>query len=89
MVNNGAAIGNPVMRRMILAGDCIDVRENGREVAPGVFKLDRFVDGAEYCDGGAELWIWSIGRNKATGEIHASVDGRFYQNDLYDCLWLR
>ena len=33
--------------------------------------------------------IWSIGRHRESGGIHASLDGRFYEHPDYECLWLR
>lgn len=43
----------------------------------------------DYCDLKQRVWIWSIGRHRETRVIHASTDGRLYQNPAYECLWLR
>lgn len=50
------------------------------ESDPGDFDL---------CDAKAERWIWSVGKNKETGQIVASLGTKFYQNPAYDCIWLR
>jgi hypothetical protein len=81
---------NERMQEKLSALEAIDVRGIGTELEPGVFELRAFLgDGMDYCDGQNWSWIWSIGIEKATGRIHAAVDGRFYQNPLYDCVWLR
>lgn len=33
--------------------------------------------------------IWSIGKNKKTGSVIASVTGKFYQRPGWECVWLR
>lgn len=50
------------------------------------FDKDRDID---YCDANKEAWIWSIGKNLKTGQILASTGGKFYQNEEYECLFLR
>ncbi len=47
------------------------------------------IDGMDFCDASKEQWVWSIGRNKKTGQVLASMNACFYQNPEYDCLWLR
>ena len=66
----------------------IDLQFNAK-TPDGEYILEAFVDGVDYCDASTESWIWSIGRHKKTGQILAALDGRFYQNEEYECLWLR
>lgn len=47
------------------------------------------IEGVDFCDSSTESWIWSIGQNKKTGQVLASLDTCFYQNPEYECLWLR
>lgn len=68
----------------------LSVLDEGEAIGGGLYKLRRFVEGRDYCDPNAEAWIWSIGRNRMTGEIFASTFGSsFYQDDDYECLFLR
>ena len=53
------------------------------------YVLDAFAEDIDYCDAKREMWVWSIGRRKSDGVILASMDTVFYQNDAFDCLWLR
>lgn len=55
----------------------------------GHYILPEFYKHLDYCDAVEEKWIWSIGRHKKTGEIHASTNSDLYQNKNYDCLFLR
>lgn len=86
---------NLAMARKLAAGEALDVRAIGHPVAgqPGLYVLDRFADGKDYCDADTEEWIWSIGRSLGPGEprgvIYAATDGQFYQNPTFECLWLR
>ncbi len=93
---------NKAMERKLKARECLDVKKEGALRKPeelpkswhhgdggNVYELLRFVEGVDYCDGELELWIWSIGRETATGRIYASTDTRFYQADGFDCLFLR
>jgi hypothetical protein len=77
------------MREKLEAGDCLDVLAEGEELAPGLYRLRRFLEGVDYCDAAREAWIWSIGQHVSTGEIIAATDARFYQNPEYVCLFLR
>lgn len=65
----------------------VDVR-HFEQPEDGVYILPSFKDVYDYRDLKAGP-IWSIGRNKKTGEYRAALDGRFYQNDDYECVWLR
>lgn len=77
------------MEKALQENEALDVRKIGEEISPGVFKLKYFEEGVDYCDARTENWIWSIGKNKTTGEIFASLDTRFYSNKEFECLWLR
>jgi hypothetical protein len=82
-------IKNTWMRNALSNGTAIDVREIGFEVEPGVFRLTEFIPGVEYVDSSEEAFIWSIGKDLESGEIYAATDTRFYQDDDYECLYLR
>jgi hypothetical protein len=88
-------MANLAMARKLASGETLDVRKEGFPLSSplGVYVLNRFVDGKDYCDAEAELWIFSIGRFKyePMGKelIYASTDARFYQHPLYECLFLR
>jgi len=43
----------------------------------------------DFCDSLIENWIWSIGKRKSDALIVASTTADLYQNDEYECLWLR
>lgn len=88
---------NKAMEKMIADGEAIDISTIsdvviGTSEKPVTFKLHRHVQdimSVDYCHAPSEYWIWSIGRSKETGAIYAAIDGRYYQNDKYTCLWLR
>lgn len=80
---------NQAMQRALNEGSCLDVMVIGEEIGPGLYSLREFTEGKDYCDADQEAWIWSIGRNRKTGEIQAATDSRFYQNPDYHCLWIR
>lgn len=83
------------MRELVRNGEAFNLSKcdrttDGDYILPGKMiprKTER--NPHDYCDLEAELWIWSIGRNKRTGQIIASPYGKFYQNPKYECLWLR
>ncbi|MDT4967611.1 MAG: hypothetical protein QOJ64_2348 [Acidobacteriota bacterium] len=79
------------MLRSMLEGECLDVRKIGRPLrgTPGDFILGGFLEGIDYADVDNGEWIWSIGRNKKTGQIRASTSGRYYEHPDYECLWVR
>lgn len=78
---------NLAMKRKIATRDAIDVSGFPRE---GEFYIiQNFQDGVDYCDLKRAEWIWSIGRRKSDGVVLASTNSRFYQNPLFECLWLR
>lgn len=78
---------NMAMRRKLVLKKAIDVSACAREV--DAYILRKFVEGMDYCDAETEQWIWSIGRRKEDGAILARADTGCYQNDLFECLWLR
>jgi len=80
---------NLAMQRKLATGECLDVLTMGKEIKPGVYELNSFVDDVDYCDSKKELWIWSIGKEYKTGRIVASINADLYQNPEYECLWLR
>jgi hypothetical protein len=78
---------NRAMARKLITGRAIDV--SGCERQGGAYVLPSFIEGVDYCDRKEERWIWSIGRRKSDGVILASRTDEFYQNDNFECLWLR
>jgi len=78
------------MQHYIDSNEALDVRTVGEVTdVEGVYRLHAFSEGVDYCDVVTGRWIWSIGRNKATGEILAAVDTRFYGAPEFECVWLR
>jgi hypothetical protein len=84
-----ATIKNTWMKNALRSGDAIDVRMIGMEIEPGVFRLTEFIPDIEYVDAEKEAFIQSVGKDLASGEVLASTDGRFYNNDDYETLYLR
>jgi hypothetical protein len=76
------------MREKLNDGRVIDISVCKR-TPEGYYILTEFVEDVDYCDAKNEYWIWSIGKNYATGEILASTNNNFYQNNEYKCLFLR
>jgi hypothetical protein len=78
------------MQEKLAKGEAIDVSPCKR-TPEGHYILSEFDENEnmDYCDAKAEYWIWSIGKNYATGEILASTNNNFYQNNEYKCLFLR
>jgi len=83
---------NPRSRRM---KEAVDVSEFPRTpegyytLPPESATLLSEMESPDFCDAKEEAWIWSIGRHRQTGEIHASKQGDLYENPAYECLWLR
>lgn len=79
---------NRAMAEKIRKGEARDVspyiQPDGTYALPARF----FVEDIDYCDASSEEWVWSIGKF-ADGSIHAALDGRFYQVEGIECLWLR
>lgn len=86
-------VTNPVAKRMLEKGQAIDVADIGIEIEPGVWKLNKFVDSSDYYDSKNNKWTQTIGKDKDTGEIFASFDGRFYaptkEDFNYKTIWIR
>jgi hypothetical protein len=85
---DGPAMQNKAMERKLQNGDAVDVSGFARD-KDGNYVLPDYADGIDYADKKREAWIWSIGRRRSDGVILASTDSRFYQNDAFECLWLR
>ena len=79
---------NKAMERKLQSGDALDVSAGDNEQGPH-YRLLAYVDGKDYCDAKRERWIWSIGKRKSDGVIIASTDNDLYQNEAFECLWLR
>jgi len=81
---------NRAMRDKLERGECVDL-SRCRVTADLAYIVppDVWQDDVDYCNALTERWIWSIGRERATGTIYAAHDTRFYQNPDYHCLWLR
>jgi hypothetical protein len=77
------------MTEKLRAKECLDVNRIGKALGGGRFLLRRVIRGMDYCDAQNERWIHSIGRDRRTKNIIASVGYELYQNPRYDCLWLR
>jgi hypothetical protein len=79
------------MAEKLERGEAIDVNMVGDPLPnfPGVWVMEDFLDGMDYCDAENEVWIWSIGRHNVDGKYYAATDTRFYQNPLFECVWLR
>jgi hypothetical protein len=80
-------MANLRMAEKLTAGEAIDVSRHRQE--DGTYLLPDFVEDTDYCDAATERWIWSIGREAATGAIRASTSTQYYQNPAYECLFLR
>ena len=84
---------NRRMAEKLKKKDCIDVSPYEQKDNPGIYELpsewEKMIRdaGKDFCDMKREAWIWSIGL--ASGKIYASLDGRFYGNKHYECIWLR
>lgn len=83
------SLQNFSMAEKLSTHECLSVLDEGEAIGGGLYKLRRFVDGRDYCDPEQEAWIWSIGRNRATGEIFASTNSGLYQDEAWECLFLR
>ncbi|GJQ43986.1 MAG: hypothetical protein JETCAE03_34840 [Ignavibacteriaceae bacterium] len=76
------------MQEKINSGECIDLSEC-QKTPEGYYIVKNFIDGIDYCNAQTEEWIWSIGINNETNEIHASHSANLYENPKYKCIWLR
>lgn len=89
---------NQAMQRKLRDGEAIDVEKVSEPMdradqenpeLRGTWKLTAFEEMADYCVVSTEQWIWSIGKRASDGAIFAALDGRFYQNPGFECVWLR
>lgn len=78
---------NISMRKKLVKREAIDI--SGCEREGDYYILTKFVDGKDYCDAETEMWVWSIGRRYSDGVILASLSSNLYQNDKFECLFLR
>lgn len=80
---------NRSMARKLMLGACIDISK--LPVVPGgyVDLGDVFKEGVDYCNATDERWIWCIARRRSDGKVLASYSTDLYQNDAFECLWLR
>lgn len=85
-------VRNLPMADMLNNGQALDVSVVGEPVRAfegSVWVMRDFIEGKEYCDSQQELWIFSIGRHKVSGLYYAAIDARFYNNPMFECVWLR
>lgn len=80
---------NLAMAKKLQFSEALDVRRIGIEISPGLFELKLFDPEKDYCDAKTENWIWSIGVEKKTGKMIASINADLYGNSAYRCIWLR
>ena len=86
-------MANIAMERDIVTGRAIDLSQykEASDAGGSIYRLPPgvFNDNKDYCDASTEQWVWSIGKHRHSGEVLAALDSRFYQNEDYECLWLR
>lgn len=81
--------GRKAMRTGMRNGTSIDVNQIGIEIEPGMFRLTQFIPNADYVDAKSKKFIYWIGKDKASGEIFASVGRGYYGDSDYETLWMR
>lgn len=79
---------NRAMEQKLRKGEAVDL-SGCRRAEDGSYILAEFIEDVDYCDKEEEVWIWSIGRELATGRYLASTSAKFYQHPLFECVWLR
>lgn len=93
-----AKMKNQRMLEKLKSGETIDLsdcpRKGGFYVLEGhtftqFVILSERASGIDLCDAVTEQWIWSVGKDRQTGEILASTGTDFYESPRYECLWLR
>jgi hypothetical protein len=82
-------VQNTWMKQALDNGTAVDVRQVGVEIEPGVFQIDEVIPGVTYVDSKTEKHIVSIGQDKETGVIYASIGDEYYHNPDYECLYLQ
>jgi hypothetical protein len=85
---------NLTMRSRLRRGEALDVSRCGRTrdgdyVLPIRMHPPKRKDPKDYCDSTLEAWVESIGRNRRTGKVVASLSGKFYKKRGWECIWLR
>lgn len=85
---------NQWMARELRRGDALDVSRckrtrDGGYVLPRRMHPPKRKESKDYVDTEREAHIWSIGKNRRTGVVVASLSARYYQRPGWDCLWLR
>lgn len=86
---------NKSMERKVRWGEAVDLSIlsrtfDGDYVIPGTGPEARAsIEGKDLCDCKREVWIWSAGEHRKTGQILASTTSKFYDNPEYRCLFLR
>lgn len=78
---------NQTMAHDLESGECLDV-SNCERTPDGAYILPSYVDGRDYADAATEQWIYSIGK-APDGTHYAATDGRYYQAQGFECVWLR
>lgn len=90
---------NKTMEAKLDSGACVAVDKVGVNVShlfPAgygqVFELNndiyKNID-CDLCVAETESWIWSVGERKSDGKIFASTTANFYDDEVYNCIWLR
>jgi len=86
---------NLAMRERLEQGKAIDISECERTeegdyvLPPELWDAIEATD-ADICDAAADTWVWSVGENKDTGQIEASMTpAKHYERAGWKCLWLR
>jgi hypothetical protein len=80
---------NQAMQRKLNRGSAVDISGFAREGDYYIVPADKYRDGLDFCDAKRERWVWSIGRRESDGVILASLVSDLYDNDAFNCLWLR
>lgn len=94
---------NKRMEEMLKRGSAIDLSECRMDPTDRFYVIeDKFAIhcletdiAKDFCVAKTEEWIWSIGKLKedfvdlSKGTVLASTTDIFYQNALFECLWLR
>jgi len=79
---------DPSMAEQAASGRCLDVELFGRRHPhhDGVWELLHYQPGVTYRVGSTETRICSIGRERHSGRIYASVDERFWLDAAFESL---
>lgn len=82
---------NQAMANKLAKHKAVDVSDLPRQHFGHIthYSLKAFLEGSDYCDAKTERWIWSIGKRLSDGAVIASTSVDLYQNEAFECLWLR